>query len=68
MCNENNKCNYIFWNSGEFSSTGMWCTLYEDCNEYTTSKAVGTVFAKKGHGLHCPGKTAQYNICNSVMH
>ena len=53
-CNENEKCNYYFRNNGGF------CGLYEDCYEYTASKGTGIVFAKKGHGLYCPGKIASF--------
>ena len=60
-CNENEKCNYYFWNDGR------WCGLYEDCDEYKTSVGKGTVMAKRGRGLYCPGKIASFMICNSVM-
>ena len=60
-CNENEKCNYYFWNDGR------WCGLYEDCNDYKTSVGKGTVMAKRGRGLYCPGKIASFTICNSVM-
>jgi len=53
ICDENEKCNYVFWNKG------WYCALYEDCVMYQHSKGVGTVFAKKGLGLNCPGA---YNI------
>jgi len=48
ICDQNDKCNYIFWNKG------WYCALYEDCVQYTPSKGEGTVFAKKGLGLDCP--------------
>jgi len=48
ICDENEKCNYVFWNKG------WYCALYEDCFLYEDSKGVGTVFAKKGKGLYCP--------------
>ena len=61
ICDENEKCNYVFWNKG------WYCALYEDCVMYQHSKGVGTVFAKKGLGLNCPGKISPFAVYDSIM-
>ena len=61
MCDDNGECNYIFWNDESY------CALYEDCVQYRTSKWVGTVFAKKGQPLDCPGKIIPFTKYHSIM-
>ena len=55
----------LYWSGWHASKE--YCALYEDCVQYTPSKGEGTVFAKKGLGLDCPGKTSPFAIYASVM-
>ena len=54
MCDNNERCNFAFWNVGWF------CALYETCDELTSSRGTGTIFAK-------PGKTCPSNeVCHDI--
>ena len=45
LCDENERCNFLF------SNTGNFCALFETCDEFTTSKGIGSIFGKD----NCPG-------------
>ena len=58
MCNnlQNSfaKCNFIFWNNGQY------CALYQTCDEFKTANGVGYIYAKDS----CPGSRFLF-IANS---
>ena len=45
LCDQDEDCKFTFWNPGSF------CSLHETCDDFKTTRGIGTLSAKES----CPG-------------